>query len=83
MKRYIALTQLQQAGEISHLQRQVRFPLLVNGDLVGTYVADFVYWQHGVRVTEDVKGAVTASYALKRKLMLACHGIRIHEVKAW
>lgn len=44
------------------------------------YVADFVYFQNGVKVVEDTKGFRTKDYIIKRKLMLFMHGIRIKEV---
>lgn len=44
------------------------------------YVADFVYKQDGVTVVEDTKGVKTKDYAIKRKLMLYVHGIKIHEI---
>lgn len=44
------------------------------------YVADFVYWEDGKMVVEDAKGLRTEGYIIKRKLMLARHGIRIREV---
>lgn len=46
------------------------------------YYADFVYWQDGKRVVEDVKSPATktAMYILKRKLLLYVHGIRIKEI---
>lgn len=44
------------------------------------YVADFVYWEGDQMVVEDVKGVRTDAYILKRKLMLARHGVRIREV---
>lgn len=43
------------------------------------YVADFVYFQDGKWVVEDVKGKRTKDYVLKRKLMLYLKGIRIKE----
>jgi hypothetical protein len=36
----------------------------------------------GRRITEDVKGARTAVYKLKRALMQAVHGITIRETQA-
>ena len=46
-----------------------------------SYFADFVYIdQDGNKVVEDTKGMRTADYIIKRKLMLAVHGIRIKEV---
>ncbi len=71
----------QRAGLIINLQRQVPFELTVNGRKVAKYVADFTYMRDGEAITEDVKGARTAVYILKSKLMLACHGITILETK--
>ena len=45
-----------------------------------SYVADFVYTLNGKLVVEDTKGFRTKDYAIKRKLMLYVHGIRIKEV---
>lgn len=46
------------------------------------YVADFVYTivETGENIVEDTKGVKTKDYIIKRKLMYAIHGIRIHEV---
>ena len=43
------------------------------------YIADFVYYENGIRVVEDTKGVRTKDYKIKRKLMLWVHGIRIKE----
>ena len=45
------------------------------------YVADFVYTiaETGENIVEDSKGVRTKDYIIKRKLMLAVHGIRIKE----
>ena len=43
------------------------------------YVADFVYYEGGKLVVEDVKGKRTKEYIIKRKLMLWIHGIKIKE----
>ena len=47
-----------------------------------SYWADFVYMKDGETVVEDVKSPATRTpvYALKRKLMLYIHGIKISEV---
>ena len=47
-----------------------------------SYVADFVYWKDGQMVVEDAKSEATRTegYIIKRKLMLARHGIRVREV---
>lgn len=46
------------------------------------YVADFVYTDcdTGDTVVEDTKGVRTRDYIIKRKLMLAVHGIQIREI---
>ncbi len=82
--RYIELCILERAGDIRGLRRQPRYPLLVNGMKVGTYVGDAEYhekWNdQWVKIVEDTKGVVTSVYRLKRALMLACYGIEIREV---
>ena len=86
-RRYGELVLLERAGQISHLERQVKYELIpsqrVDGKVVEracTYVADFVYMENGKKVVEDTKGFRTKDYIVKRKLMLYVHGIRIKEV---
>ena len=57
-RRYGELKALEKAGEIWDVERQVSYPLEVNGVLVATYVADFRYVDATARelVVEDVKG---------------------------
>lgn len=80
--RWLALWRLKEAGLITDLRRQVRFPLRVNGELVCNYVADFVYVKLPGReiVVEDVKGFRTPQYILKSKLFRAVYGFGIREV---
>lgn len=78
--RWIKLRDMEKDGVIHNLQRQVKFDLCVNGKKVCAYIADFVYHtQKGVEVV-DAKGMKTPVYRLKKKLMLAVHGIEIKEV---
>lgn len=79
--RWKDLVLAQKSGAIKSLMRQVRYKLKINGLLVCTYVADFVYTDFltGKQVVEDCKGYKTQIYILKRKLMLAIHGIQILE----
>jgi hypothetical protein len=80
-RRFGELVLMERAGHITGLRRQVPFALEVNGHKVAVYRADFVYTDaSGLDVVEDVKGFRTPTYRLKRKLMLACHGILIAEV---
>lgn len=89
-KRWAELRLLLKAGYVSNVRRQVPFELipaqrLANGRVLRacSYVADFVYRDEriGREVFEDVKGAVTPEYRIKRKLMLWVHGIELVEVK--
>jgi hypothetical protein len=67
------------AGRIAELRRQVPFSLHVNGEHIAKYVADFTYLRDGKRCVEDAKGHKTELYLMKRKLMLAVHGIEVIE----
>ncbi|MEZ9708733.1 DUF1064 domain-containing protein [Vibrio breoganii] len=81
-KRAHDLEMLQMCNEISDLKFQVSFDLQVNSSPICKYIADFTYLdKHGNYIVEDAKGAETAIYKLKKKLMLACHGIKIFEYK--
>jgi hypothetical protein len=86
-KRFCLLSLLERAGEITNLQRQVKYELIpsqrIDGKVVErpcTYIADFVYQQDGKTVVEDTKGFRTKDYIIKRKLMLWVRGIRIREI---
>lgn len=80
--RFASLKLRERIGEITDLELQVRFPLVVNGQKVTTYVADFRYREAdtGAVIVEDVKGVRTPVYRLKKKLMRAVHGIEVVEI---
>lgn len=81
--RYIWLNLEQRSGYIDSLERQVTYLLTCNGHPVCKYVADFVYNRGSERIVEDVKSEMTRKlpvYRIKKKFMLACHGITINEV---
>lgn len=88
--RYRQLRRLADRGEISGLERQVKFVLIPKQTDKRTkktlerecaYYADFVYYlPSGERVIEDVKGVRTDVYKIKRKLMLWVYGIVITEI---
>jgi hypothetical protein len=88
-RRYAELQLLLRAGQIRNLRRQVRFELLPSVRLHGaqratpalTYVCDFAYEEGGREVIEDVKGAVTKEYRIKRHLMKALLGLDIRELR--
>lgn len=84
--RWGELKLLERAKEITGLRRQVTYPIRVNNQHVCNYIADFVYFgANGAGVwglvVEDVKGVKTAVYKLKKKLVEACHGIKITEIQ--
>ena len=73
-ERYKELKLMEKAGAIQpgSLRLQVRYPLHVNGIVLGSYVADFVYAERtGVveyrTVVEDSKGMRTDLYRWKKK----------------
>lgn len=89
-KRYQDLKYLQLAGEIMGLTVHPTYDLVVNGRKVCIYEADFAYTDlvgpsaqaagGPCKNVEDVKGVKTPIYRLKKKLMLAVHGITVSEV---
>ena len=85
-QRYAELCLLQRAGKVKEIERQVRYEIIpkIGKERAAYYVADFVYKEKQgdiwCSVVEDVKGAKTDVYRLKRKLMLWRHGIEIKEI---
>jgi hypothetical protein len=80
---YVDLKLRLDAGDITDLELQPVFPLVVNGVIVAQYRADFSYVDaDGVRHVEDVKGVRTSTYRLKAKMVRAIYGIEIEEVSA-
>jgi hypothetical protein len=88
--RWRELEEMERAGEIIDLKRQVPFELIQAFECSGKkfrptkYVADFAYVsaEDGKYVVEDVKSPATRTrlYLLKKKLMALVHGIIIKEV---
>jgi len=82
-RRWQELKLLERAGEIERLERQVPFSLVVEGQKIATYTADFRYWttkSPKERIVEDVKSPPTAKkrdFILIRKLMRAIHRVDI------
>lgn len=79
-RRYGELRLLQVAGEIMNLEVHPHYPLVVNSEKVGEFVADFSYREKGKVVVEDVKGVRTPLYRIKAKLMHALYQITVKEV---
>lgn len=84
--RYSQLKVLAAAGKIIGLKLQPKFPIVINGVKVCTYIADFEYSEplptgELERVIEDVKGMLTPIYRLKKKLFETLYGLRIREIR--
>lgn len=87
---WLKLKLREKAGEITDLERQVRFELIpkqVDPDgkcreRACHYIADFTYSETdtGNYVVVDAKGYRTPEYKIKKKLMLWRFGIAIKEV---
>jgi hypothetical protein len=82
-RRYEILRDMEKRGEIQNLSLQPRFRLEVNDLKICDYIADFRYVNaDGEEVIEDVKGALTPVYRVKRNLMKALYDITILETTA-
>lgn len=85
-RRCTELHLMQKGGLIRDLEAhpQPRFRLDVNGVHVCSYIADFRWTEcdSGEVVVADAKGFKTREYELKKRLMLACHGIEICELRS-
>ncbi len=70
---YVGLKARADRGDITDLRIQVSFPLFCPAPdrrltaIVGHYIADFVYYERGVRHVVDVKGIRTQIFKLKAK----------------
>ena len=82
-RRYGELKLLERAGEIHGLTLQPLYVFEFNGVKIGSYKADFRYERSGVVVVEDVKSSATKTpaYQLRKRMMLAFHGISILETR--
>lgn len=79
-KRAQELDFLLRAGEIQGpIRRQVAFPVEIHGIHVFKWMADFVYFEKGQEVIEDVKGMATDVYKIKKKCIEAYYGVKIKE----
>lgn len=80
---YLDLKLLERAGRISGLERQRKFNLIVNDEIIGSYRADFSFIDHdrdGTFRVVDVKGVVTRDFRRVQKIIKAAYGI---EVEIW
>ncbi len=80
-KRHLVLLDMEKKGEIFNLQRQYPLPLVVEGEFIATYIADWRYLDMKIEgiVIEDAKGFKTPEFKLKWKLARALYP----GIKAW
>ena len=80
---YADLKRLERAGRISDLTLQRKFDLVINGERIGSYKADFCFLDNDkgnqLRVV-DVKGVITRDFRRVKKIMQALHSI---DVEIW
>jgi hypothetical protein len=84
-RHWLVLRAAEAAGLVRDLRRQVRYRLTVNGAEVGSYVADFVFFDPETDrvVVQDTKSPATRKlplYRLKRALLRAVWGLAVEEV---
>lgn len=78
-RHYRKLCALRQSGVVSYFLRQVPFHL--PGGV--TYRCDFyVVWADGRISVQDVKGAVTAQFRDKKKMVEALYPVEVEVIKA-
>ena len=85
---FCVLRALERKGNVSNLQRQVKFVLIPSEKGIDgkkqreiSYYADFVYYDSdGIRHVQDVKGVKTPVYRLKKRLMWHVHHINVEEI---
>jgi hypothetical protein len=80
---YSELKFLERAGRISGFERQRKFNLIVNREIIGTYRADFAFIDHdqdGRFRVIDVKGVITRDFRRVRKIIKAAYNI---DVEVW
>ena len=81
---YLHYRAMERNGEIINLERQIPFPVQINGKHICKYFADFVYTDNkGNRHVIDVKSKMTEKlpvFRLKKKLVEALYNIEIEIV---
>lgn len=80
---YTRLIMLTKAGEVTLIEREVRYELIVNGVFLAAYMMDFrVTYTDGHIEYVDCKSTATKTplYMIKKGLMLALYGIELKEV---
>ena len=82
-QRWGELQAMERGGLVRDLERQVKYDIVVNGEKICRYIADFRYKMvdddgSTKEVVEDAKGFETADFKIKKKLMKAVHQIDLY-----
>lgn len=81
-RHYAELKLLERAGKITALELQPKFPVVIRGEHICDYVADFSYRDEVQRRVVDVKGVETPVFRLKKRLVEALYPhVKIEVVK--
>lgn len=84
-KRWEHLCFLEQDGQITQLERQVKFILAPSVKIAGEkrarpalrFTADFRYVERGQTIVEDAKGFADTAFRIRQHLMKSVHGIDV------
>ena len=82
-QRWGELQAMERGGLVRDLERQVKYDIVVNGEKICRYIADFRYKMvdddgSTKEVVEDAKGFETADFKIKKKLMKAVYQINLY-----
>jgi hypothetical protein len=80
---YAELKLRERAGEVSEVELQPRFPLMVGSEVIGSYRADFKFWdnrENKQRVV-DIKGVEPKGFRRTLKHVRAQYGVEVEIVK--
>ena len=82
-QRWGELQAMERGGLVRDLERQVSYDVVVNGEKICRYIADFRYKMvdddgSTKEIVEDAKGFETADFKIKKKLMKAVHQIDLY-----
>ena len=80
---YAELKLRERAGEVSEVELQPRFPLMVGSEVIGYYRADFKFWdnrENKQRVV-DIKGVEPKGFRRTLKHVRAQYGVEVEIVK--
>jgi len=82
-QRWGELQAMERGGLVRDLERQVKYDIVVNGEKICRYIADFKYKMvdddgSTKEVVEDAKGFETADFKIKKKLMKAVYQINLY-----